>query len=273
MRIEGRGEIAIWEGGSLWVLAAERERAGAAAHSHHAVQATFSLEGSMALESGGEHIAGRAAAVAADSRHVFTASGRVAFLFVEPESPAGRALAAKLFRGRSLAPLDTREVEDLLAELAARAGPGGAGSTSLAELGKALVERIACTCRAALLDPRVEAMIAHAAANLDKPVALASATASIGLSQSRLRHLFVEETGLAFKTYVLWLRIRRAVELYADGASLTQAAHDSGFADSAHFSRTFRRTFGVPAAALKLTRAAGSSLAEASEGKSRRRSY
>ena len=34
--------------------------------------------------------------------------------------------------------------------------------------------------------------------------------------------------------------------------SLPEAAHAAGFADSAHFSRTFLRMFGLPAAALEL---------------------
>ena len=38
----------------------------------------------------------------------------------------------------------------------------------------------------------------------------------------------------------------------AGGRSLTEAAHEAGFADSAHFSRTFRRMFGLPAAALRI---------------------
>jgi AraC family transcriptional regulator len=63
-------------------------------------------------------------------------------------------------------------------------------------------------------------------------------------------HLFVEQTGLPFRTYLLWLRLTKAVESMAAGASLTEAAHEAGFADSAHFSRTFRRMFGVAAAAL-----------------------
>jgi AraC-like DNA-binding protein len=83
-------------------------------------------------------------------------------------------------------------------------------------------------------------------------VSLPLAAAAVHLSHSRARHLFVEHTGLPFKTYVLWLRLQRAVTLYASGSSLTEAAHQSGFADSAHLSRTFRRTFGLPAAALRL---------------------
>jgi AraC-like DNA-binding protein len=67
-----------------------------------------------------------------------------------------------------------------------------------------------------------------------------------------LRHLFVEQTGLPFRTYLLWLRLTKAVAVFAGGGSLTEAAHEAGFSDSAHFSRTFRRMFGLPAAALQL---------------------
>jgi AraC-like DNA-binding protein len=70
------------------------------------------------------------------------------------------------------------------------------------------------------------------------------------LSESRFSHLFVEQIGLPFRTYLLWLRLSIAVERMAAGDSLTVAAHDAGFADSAHFSRTFLRMFGIPASVL-----------------------
>jgi AraC-like DNA-binding protein len=63
----------------------------------------------------------------------------------------------------------------------------------------------------------------------------------------------VEETGLPFRTYVLWLRLIRAADAHAGGLSLTEAAQDAGFADSAHLSRTFKRMFGIPAAALEMS--------------------
>ena len=83
-------------------------------------------------------------------------------------------------------------------------------------------------------------------------VAVAPDTSHIFSAEGRAAFLFVERTGLPFRTWVLWLRIQRAVELYAAGASLTVAAHEAGFADSAHLSRTFRRTFGLPATALRV---------------------
>lgn len=72
------------------------------------------------------------------------------------------------------------------------------------------------------------------------------------LSESRFSHLFVREVGLPFRTFLLWRRLMRAVEGMAAGRSLTAAAHEAGFSDSAHFSRAFRRMFGLPADWLEL---------------------
>ncbi len=74
----------------------------------------------------------------------------------------------------------------------------------------------------------------------------------VNLSPSRFRHLFIKEVGLAFRPYVLWLRLGRAVEAFAAGETLTAAAYRAGFADSAHLSRTFRRMYGIAAGALQL---------------------
>jgi AraC-like DNA-binding protein len=41
-----------------------------------------------------------------------------------------------------------------------------------------------------------------------------------------------------------------AVYSVVNGASMTEAAHRSGFADSAHFSRVFLRMLGVPPTGL-----------------------
>jgi AraC-like DNA-binding protein len=66
-----------------------------------------------------------------------------------------------------------------------------------------------------------------------------------GLSERQLRDVFVRDTGLSPRAYLRWRRVRRAVTSIREGASLTQAAVQAGFADGAHFSRVFRSQFGM----------------------------
>ena len=75
----------------------------------------------------------------------------------------------------------------------------------------------------------------------------------VGLSESRLRHLFSEQIGIPITSYVLWMRIKVALrEMLKPGETLSNAAHQANFSDHAHFTRTFKRMFGVsPSLLLK----------------------
>jgi len=67
----------------------------------------------------------------------------------------------------------------------------------------------------------------------------------VHLSSSRLAHLFKDEIGVPIRRYVLWMKMRRALDLAIAGDSLTTAALSAGFADSAHLSRTVRAMMGI----------------------------
>lgn len=255
MEIEGRGRITVWEGASLWVLEAPKGVGGTDFHAHHAIQITLSLEGDFELRTASQRLGGPAAAVASDASHIFRATGIAAFLFVEPESPAGRALTTAWLGESALRALPPPLLAGPMAALTACFRAGG-DNAELARIGQEIVAALAGPVAAPTADPRVAAMLAYAAAGIDGPLSLPEAARAACLSPSRARHLFAERTGLPFKTFILWLRLGRAVELYAAGSSLTRAAHEAGFADSAHLSRTFRRTFGLPAAALSVNRPA-----------------
>jgi AraC-like DNA-binding protein len=251
MRIEGRGRICVWEGASLWVLEAAGGVGQTDFHAHHAIQVTLALEGDFELRTAAEMLTGPAVAVASNASHIFRARGLAAFLFIEPQSSAGRALAGPLFSGNALSALGSPALRPRFGALAAcfrRDSP----EAELIRHGEEILAALTGPAEAPTADRRVQAMLDYAAGNLAGALSLPEAASAACLSPSRARHLFVAQTGLPFQTFVLWLRIRRAVELYANGASLTQAAHEAGFADSAHFSRTFRRHFGLPAAALQV---------------------
>lgn len=77
------------------------------------------------------------------------------------------------------------------------------------------------------------------------PPPLAVAAAHAGCSPSRFSHQFSDEMGIAYRAFVKWRKLLAAIGAVAQGNDLTTAAHAGGFADSAHFSRTFRDMFGM----------------------------
>lgn len=244
----------MWEGASLWIVDAAQakpcETGRADFHSHHAIQISLALGGWFQLDTQDAHVRSEVAAVSADTHHVINAEGLTGIVFIEPESEAGRAITRRLFAEQELVAIETKIIGDFRERLVAAST--AQDDRVLIALGRELVSAMSAGALASDADPRIRKVIDWAAEQVDQPISLSDALAVGGLSASRLRHLFVEQTGLPFKTYLLWLRLTRAVEVVAGGASLTQAAHEAGFSDSAHFSRTFRRMFGVPPAALRI---------------------
>ena len=246
----GRAKLAMAQGVSVWVLEAPGGFGDAQFHSHHAIQITVCLEGRLTLFAQERSLVGTAIAVAADASHRFEAEGLLVFVFVEPESRAGRALSSRLFAGGPLAALDPASFPHELDALR-HTFDSALPADQLQRAGQALVDALAGADAAPAPDPRIERIIAHSLANLDRPLSLTDQGHGVYLSPSRLRHLFVEQTGLPYKTYLLWLRLVRALDAYASGHTLTESAHAAGFADSAHLSRVFKRTFGLPATTLE----------------------
>jgi len=66
-----------------------------------------------------------------------------------------------------------------------------------------------------------------------------------GLSPSRFMHVFTESVGVPVRPYILWLRLQWAFNELMNGATVTETAHRSGFADDAHLIRSFRRMMGM----------------------------
>ena len=78
-----------------------------------------------------------------------------------------------------------------------------------------------------------------------QPQPITHLAALVYLSPSRFRHLFRREMGMSVQSYLRWQRLLAALRTSAYGASLTEAAHAAGFADSAHLTRVCRATFGI----------------------------
>ncbi|QHD02755.1 AraC family transcriptional regulator [Pseudomonas sp. S04] len=96
-------------------------------------------------------------------------------------------------------------------------------------------------------DPRIGRALQALDGLLAGKVSAASLAAQAHVSLSQLERLFARQVGLPVRRLVLWRRLRLAMALMLSGSNLTVAAHDAGFADAAHLSRSLKKIFGVTA--------------------------
>jgi AraC family transcriptional regulator len=246
--IAGVGQVLLWSGGSLWI---GRDAGRVERHAHHAIQITLSMDSHLRLAGAdGEWQEHLGAVVPPHLVHRFDGCGqRTAMLFVEPETGQGRALLER-HGTAAITDLSAERAEALVAPLRS-AYLAGASKEALLALAQMAIAALAGHVPAEVgVDPRIARAIAWVRSRLDLPISLDEAAAIANLSPSRFRHLFVAQTGVSFRAYLLWARVGAAVGAAMNGQSWTAAAQDAGFADSAHLSRTCRRMFGFAPASL-----------------------
>lgn len=246
LNIAGIGRVCMWQGGSLWI---GRQAGHSLPHAHHGIQVSFALDGPAArllLRSGanGAWSEFSAAIVMPNRRHEFDGlGGCVAQLFIEPETTQGRTLLDR-YAAADITALPPEKAEAAATALGACLRERR-DDQALIAAGQRVVEALAGPLPVRPVgNPRIAAAIDFMSRRMRSAISLQDVAAAVHLSPSRLRHLFVQETGTTFRGYVLWLRINRAVAAMMEGRSWTDAAHETGFSDSAHLSRTFRRMFG-----------------------------
>ncbi|MCW8331097.1 AraC family transcriptional regulator [Photobacterium sp. SDRW27] len=88
-------------------------------------------------------------------------------------------------------------------------------------------------------------------ANLDQKISLDNLAALCELSPSQLLRQFKKATGMTPYAWLARLRLEHAMALLKAGYSCTDVAYHVGFYDQAHFTRTFRLTFGVAPSEIK----------------------
>ena len=99
---------------------------------------------------------------------------------------------------------------------------------------------------AAGMDPRVAHAREIISARLDGRLDVANIAEEVGLSPSRLSHLFKQHTGRSVPAYVEQRRMERAEDLLRmTDRSVAEVARAVGYDDPLYFSRRFRRRAGM----------------------------
>jgi AraC-like DNA-binding protein len=216
-------------------------------HRHHAVQLVLGLDGAFEVWAGTVKHDGLAAIIAPNHPHRFKGKGRRhAVLLLDPELSAYASIIGAMGKESGVTMLDPSPVErELQGFLSSLHSPPEC--TIVKDLCEKTFRRLS---RAGLeetpdTDARISAAKSFISRAPDRKAPIAVVAREVGLSEGRLIHLFKEHTGIPIRRYILWLRLIEAVERAMGSVSLTVAAHDAGFSDSAHLSRTFKRMFGI----------------------------
>jgi AraC family transcriptional regulator len=248
----GVGDFLAWDGGCLLI---GEQRIPTGVHAHYAVQLAFGEQDGIRFRESEKHDWKSYAGVAIPSRQPHAMDGTsvnpLATLLVERETPAGRALNAMAL-GEAKDPLFAiarDRIGSVGADLFAAWRRGNPAAT-IDSAKKAVAKIAGVASQAPVSDERILRGIAYVNANLGGAITLPAVAREAFLSPTRFRHLFIEQTGTAFRPYVLWRRFIRAWDIIRGGTPLSVAAHAAGFADAAHLTRTSNRMFGFAPSAL-----------------------
>jgi AraC-like DNA-binding protein len=245
------GHFVPWNGGCLLI-----GRAGGVipVHAHYAIQIAFGAAPGIRFRTG-EHEAWTeygGAIIPSRQPHAMDATQvhPNAVLLIEPETREGRALTERFLRG-GIAPIPDAALAEVGPALFSAWGEQRSAS-DVADAARRVVRALAGGVAPSVLsDERILRAVKYIHTHLDVPLTLSAVASEACLSPSRFRHLFVEQTGMALRPYILWRRMLRVWELLTAGGSPSAAAYEAGFADAAHLSRTSRSMFGFPPSAIQ----------------------
>lgn len=243
-----KGALGAWEGSAFLSVGCALYLGPAGdttPHAHHALQLSVGLGAPFRLrQSAGRWREYEAAIVPADVSHQLDGGwSDLLLIFLEPESAEGHPWLPGSRSG--IQALDASAASAMRAAVRKLVGRSPHEVDVIRIYDELLPSTPLRPTPRAPQDARIARAVRRLRASSDARRSLLDLASDVELSPSRFRHLFRREIGMSAQSYVVWLRIYEACAALARGASLSDAALDAGFSDAAHFTRTFRRTFGL----------------------------
>ena len=217
----------LWQGGWLMALSSLHNQP----HQHVAASLLVGLDKDIRVTCEGREENARAVLVAPECQQSLHSDGPVVILHLDPDEPAWRSLALQ----QPLPASRQQWLSDTLRSLCRMDIAAAQVATFLAQLRQ--------LASPPPLDARIAASCAWLREAPEPAPTMATVAQQAGLSESRFRHLFREQTGVTFKRYLLHLKCQRALSLWHSGMNFTELAVLAGFYDQPHLNRTLRAMF------------------------------
>lgn len=240
-----RGTVLVWDEQAIFY----GQAADASLHESPAIKVCVALEGTFGLRAHDEDtfLNYESAIIAPGQPHAIDGRhNKMVMLLLAPETPLAQTLAP-IYSKKGIARLTVEaeaKIRLLFNEFDTRLE-----SNDVANICEEMVAAID-NSQSLPIDSRVAQSIEWIKSSREEGVSVQEIAAGVELSESRFSHLFTENVKVPVRRYLLWLRLRDAMHLFAKGDSLTEVAYEAGFSDSAHLTRTFRSLLGIAPSAL-----------------------
>ena len=216
-------------------------------HSHHALQITLSMEDRpFVVKHPGGMDEMQCALIKPNYQHRvdITDSWRLLIL-LDANTEAAKHIATRFLQNEPIASPCKEDIEYCKQRLEAFAHeerPTDEVSTAIDDV---VARLTGVDTKQIILDPRVEKAICYIHQAEGSDITADYLADKVCLSRDRLSHLFTKEVGIPIRTYILWYRLSLTGYKIFTNQSLAEAAVEAGFSDAAHFSRAFRKMFGM----------------------------
>lgn len=235
-------KLCLWNGRALFLGAVP----DLDFHQQAAALVCIGIDGDFELaRDGAEPVVCGSALIGPQIYHALRPRGtRCAFLFFDPDNPDYDFLTASNARGAATGMLVSLNEEEKLRSIfttISACADDHMLREALAELELAPHEDKV----AAVDDQRIQLVMRRLISEPGESIPIETLAAAVDISPSRLAHLFKEQVGVPIRMFRTWYRLKTAILCLKDGMTLTDAALRAGFYDSAHFTNTFRDTFGL----------------------------
>jgi len=236
-----RSTIAVWRDRLIWTSPAHVTDKS----TRPAVVLLIAATGQITIGIGSRSFQGRAFLVGSDVTRTLKAEGGVYSLHLDPVHRLSRHLRNGMLRGCEVVDMSdaiSTSVGECIARVVERQEScADSYRTSEIVLNTLFPDLVGVEP----IDPRADMAATWLRLHLPKKLDLAELAALCGLSPGRVSHLITQELGLSPRRYLLWVKMRRAGEMFLRNIPLTVVAHEIGFSDSAHLSRVFKNYFGL----------------------------
>lgn len=208
-------------------------------HKHYVLQIAIPVKGNYQVYIDDNIHINRSIYINSEVKHRHFCENGVQFsLLIEPMSNLGKCLREKYPSNYVLFDIDSNAAKDFYQKMSN-------DEFNVNELEKWIVNVFDLKLNTKKTDSRIAKLIKRIENFEYENKKISDLLSDIYLSESRIRHLFKEHTGISIKRYCLWWKIRRALYYITQGESLSQAAYHAEFSDYPHLSRTVKKMFGL----------------------------